>query len=51
MIATGMLVRGVGTVTIAVHAPGLRADPPESETLLGVLVPVGMICRVGCGRL
>ena len=35
VIAIGMLVSRVGSVTIAVHVPVFRADPPESEPLLG----------------
>ena len=35
MIVAGMLVSRVGSVTIAVHVPVFRADPPESEPLLG----------------
>ena len=49
-VAVGMLVSGVGSVTIAVQVPVVRADPPESEPLLGVLVPAGIVCRAGCGR-
>ena len=50
VIAIGMLVSRVGSVTIVVHMPVFRADPPESEPLLGVLVPAGIVRRVGCGR-
>ena len=50
VIVVGMLVSRVGSVTIVVHMPVFRADPPESEPLLGVLVPAGIVRRVGCGR-
>ena len=49
-VAVGMLVSGAGSVTVAVQVPVVRADPPESEPLLGVLVPAGIVCRAGCGR-